>query len=106
VANAGNRALYAYFVARLSKPVQIDLTTGYVLEKEALEIERGATSAVRTVLRSKPKASGVSFALSRTDLIRTGAPFTGALRIVPMVYGENYELTSAFVSPAVTTATA
>ncbi len=69
VMNIAKIALDLYFKRRLSQPIQVNATTGFILESEALEIETGAKSILRSVLRAKPKASAVNFTLSRTDNI-------------------------------------
>jgi hypothetical protein len=102
VLNLAHRALRAYFVRRLSKPVLVDKTTGFILEHEALEIEAGAKAAMRAVLLAKPKASDVQFALSRTDNLISTKTMTGQARVVPLAYPEFINLDLGFLNPALT----
>lgn len=100
VFNAAAIALRAYFVRRLSKPVLVDGTTGFILEEEALEIEAGALGAMSAVLGARPKASAWSFALSRTDNLLSTKTLTGDALVVPLAYPETITLTLGFSNPA------
>jgi hypothetical protein len=100
VMDLGSAALRAYFSRRLNKPVQVSKVTGFILESEAQEIEAGATAVMRAALTSKPKASGVSFALSRTDNLLSTKTLTGDARIIPLAYPEQIQLTIGFLNPA------
>lgn len=92
--------LRAYFIRRLNKPIRLNRTTGYILESEALEIEAGARSAMRSVLLAKPKASDVQFTLSRTDNLLSTKTLTGTARVLPLAYPEYINLDVGFVNPA------
>lgn len=100
VINLGHAALYAYFVRRLNKPILIDRNTGFILESERLEIQSGAIAAMRSVLLAKPKASDVTFALSKTDNLLSTKTLTGDGRILPLAYPEYIGLSVGFVNPA------
>jgi hypothetical protein len=100
VMNLGHAALRTYFMRRLNKPVLVDALTGYLLEEEALEIEAGALAVMRATLTAKPKASGVMFALSRTDNLLSTKTMTGDARIIPLAYPEFITLTVGFYNPA------
>jgi hypothetical protein len=106
VMNLAKTALRAFMARRLSKPVAVDLTTGYILEIEALEIEAGAHKAVSAVLDTKPKASGGGFTggqyvqISRTDDLLSTRTMTGTLRVVPLAYPEYIEIGAEFYNPA------
>jgi hypothetical protein len=103
VINLAHAALRLYFIRRLNKPVRVDEETGYILEADALEIEAGARAAMRAVLLAKPKASAISFALSRTDDLLSTKTMTGTARIVPLAYPEQIELEVGFLNPALQT---
>jgi hypothetical protein len=92
--------LRGYFVRRLSKPIIVSATTGYILESEAIEIETGANALLRAVLRAKPKASDVSFTLSRTDNLLSTKTLTGQASIVPLAYPKAIALDIGFKNPA------
>jgi hypothetical protein len=100
VFNLATIALRVYFVRRLNKPILVDEETGYILEEEALEIEAGATRAMESVLLAKPKASAVSFSLSRTDNLLSTKTLTGDARVVPLAYPETISITLGFENPA------
>lgn len=95
-----HEALRAYFIRRLNKAIRVNAQTGFILEEEALEIEAGALAAMRSVLLAKPKASGVQFALSRTDNLLSTKTLTGQARIIPLGYPEFISLDLGFVNPA------
>lgn len=103
VMNIARDVLRNYFVRRLNKPIRIDAATGFILEAEALEIEKGATAALRTALTTKPKASSARFILSRTDNLLSNPTLTGDARIVPLAYPEIADLTLSFSNPALVT---
>lgn len=105
VLNLAHGALRAYFLRRLNKPILVNAQTGFILESEALEIESGALAAMRSVLLAKPKASGIQFALSRTDNVLSTKTLTGAARVIPLAYPEFIELEVGFLNPALTVQT-
>lgn len=100
VFNIGAAALRAYFVRRLNQPILVNATTGFILEEEALEIEAGALAVLEAALLAKPKASGVTFALSRTDNLLSTKTLNGDAAIVPLAYAETIALTLGFSNPA------
>lgn len=99
VMNLGHDALRAYFTKRLSKPVIVDKTTGYILESEAVEIELGALAALRSVLLAKPKASDAQVSLSRTDNLLSTKTMTGSARILPLAYPEFINFDLSYYNP-------
>lgn len=103
VMDLAHGALRAYFIRRLSKPVVVSAATGFILETEALEIEAGARQAMASVVLAKPKASDVSFTLSRTDNILSTKTLTGDARLVPLAYPEEIDLTVGYHNPALNT---
>lgn len=100
VFNIALDVLRAYFLRRLNKPIRVNAATGFILEADALEIEAGARAVMRTALLSKPKASGIQFALSRTDNLLSTKTMTGDARIIPLAYPETINLTVGFLNPA------
>jgi len=100
VLNLAHAALRSYFKLRTSKPVLVNAETGFILETEALEIEAGATEAMRAVLRAKPKASAVLFTLSRTDNLLSTKTMTGQGRVAPLAYPEFINVDVGFYNPA------
>ncbi len=100
VLNLAEAVLRDYFIRRLNRPIRVDTTTGYILEADAVEIEAGATQAMRSALLAKPKASGVQFVLSRIDNILSTKTLTGTARVLPLAYPEFVELSVGFNNPA------
>lgn len=100
VMNLAHATVQGYFTRRLSKEIVVSRKTGYILESEALEIESGATNALRSVLLEKPKASDAYVVLSRTDNLLAKAPMTGRYRVIPLAYPEAVELSGGFENPA------
>ncbi|MHC4622190.1 MAG: hypothetical protein ACYTEQ_31015, partial [Planctomycetota bacterium] len=81
--------------------ILVDSATGYILEEEALEIEAGANAALRGALLDKPKASGASFTLSRTDNLLTTSTINCSCRVIPMAYPEFIDVEIGFENPAI-----
>lgn len=100
IMNLAHEALRSYFIRRLNHPILVNTSTGFILESEALEIERGATLAMESALLAKPKASGVSFVLSRTDNVLSTKELHGQARVIPLAYPETITLDLGFVNPA------
>jgi hypothetical protein len=100
VMNIARDVLRNYFTRRLNKPIRVDKSTGFILESEALEIEGGATAALRSALTQKPKASDAYFVLSRTDNLLSTQTLTGDARIVPLAYPEFADLGLSYFNPA------
>lgn len=100
VMNITHDALRVYFIRRLNKPVLVSKTTGFILESEASEIEKGALAVMRATLLAKPKASAVQFVLSRTDNLLSDKTLTGQARVVPLAYPEFVSLDLGFFNPA------
>jgi len=98
--NLAKVALTTYFKRRLSKPILVDKDTGYILESEALEIESGATAIMRAVLTAKPKASAVSFALSRLDNLLSTKTLNGQAGVTPLAYPKQISFDIGFTNPA------
>ncbi|AKF06077.1 DUF2586 family protein [Sandaracinus amylolyticus] len=100
VMNLARRATRAYLQRRLNQPIQVDRTTGFILEEEAQEIEAGGNAALAGVLSGAPKASGWSMVLSRTDNLLSTKTLTVTDRIVPLAYVEFIEEQIGFENPA------
>jgi hypothetical protein len=98
--NLARDVLRNYFARRLNKPVRVNRDTGFILEAEALEIESGATAALRTALVTKPKASEAVFVLSRFDNLLSTKTLTGDSRVTPLAYPEVVEIALGFFNPA------
>lgn len=100
VINIAHGVLRPYFIRRLNRPIQVDATSGFILEEEALEIEAGARAALRSALLAKPKASAVEVTVSRTDNLLSTKTLNASARIVPLAYPEFIEIELGFLNPA------
>lgn len=100
VLNIFNSVINSYLETRLSKGIQANPKTGFILEAEAREIEKGAVKAARAELMADPMVSGLSFTLSRTDpLIGQASPTVhGSGRIVGLIYPERFDITTGFAA--------
>jgi hypothetical protein len=99
---AFNGTLRVYFENRLNKPTIVDGVTGYILPSEAIEMERGAEKAARSVLGAKPMMSDLSVVVARDDdLLHTDDPhITVTGRLTPLVYPQGFDITTGFIAPA------
>lgn len=100
VMNIGRTALQAYLETRLSLPIRVNRKTGFILESEARDIESGANNAMGTALLTRPKASAVSFVLSRTDNLLSTQTLNYTARIVPLGYPKTITGSIGFNNPA------
>lgn len=106
VMELGIEAVTAFMRRRLSKALRVSPTTGYITEAEAVSIERGIGRVLASVLMAKPKASGHTQTVSRTDNVLSTKTITVTFRIVPFAYPEGIELTVGFTNPALAALTA
>jgi hypothetical protein len=85
---------------RLNKPIPVDPATGFIREAAAREIEADVTAALEAALLTKPKASAVSYVLSRTDNLLSTKTLNAQMRIVPLAYVEAIEEEVSYENPA------
>lgn len=100
VMNLYMTTILGYLQERLSKPLRVSKKTGLLLEADAVEIERGAIARLRPALLSKPKASDITFAISRTDNVLSTKTLTCDGGILPLFYPEFINMTLGFFNPA------
>lgn len=100
VMNLARATSRAYLLRRLNQPVLVDAKTGFILEEEALTIEAGLRAALRAVLLTTPKASGIRVTLSRTDNVLSTKTLTVAVRVIPLGYVEFITESVGFMNPA------
>jgi len=101
VINVAKTVIREYLVERVNEEILVNSDTGYILEEEALEIEAAANAALRGSLLTKPKASGASFVLSRTDNLLSTKTMNCTVRVVPLAYPEYIEAEIGFENPAI-----
>lgn len=100
VMNLAKTTVRNALLRRLNQSVQVNKTTGFILEGAALEIEAFVTAAMTATLLAKPKASAVSFVLSRTDNLLSTQTLTGQARVIPLGYTEFINVPIALQNPA------
>lgn len=108
VMNLARRTLRMYFEDRLSRPVLVNASTGFILESEALEIEAGGDAVMRAVLRAKPKCSGGGIdgkasrfvKLSRTDNLLSTKTMNVQGAVIPLAYPKAILIDLGFRNPA------
>jgi hypothetical protein len=106
VMNLARATTRTYLEERLNKPVQVNETTGFILEEEALEIESGGRARLAAVLGPAPKASGWQMVLARTDNLISTKTLTVTTRVIPLAYPEFIEESIGFLNPALQTVAA
>lgn len=84
----------------LSEEVRIDLTTGYIDERDAQAFEAKVGSQLKTALVATNNASGASVAVSRTTNLLSSASEPVTVSIVPLAYLKAIENTIGFSNPA------
>lgn len=99
VLNIANRVLRDYFIRRLNQGVEVDRKTGFILESAAMEIEAGAQAVLEAALLAKPKASGCTVVVSRTDNLLTTKLMNVSARVIPLAYVETITLELGFLNP-------
>lgn len=100
VMNLAKKVLRAYLARRLSRPIRVNKTTGFILEAEALQIEAGARAVLRAALGAQPKASDWSFTVSREDNLLSTKTMTGQARVTPLAYPDTIEVDVGYQNPA------
>jgi hypothetical protein len=100
VMNLARATTRTYLEERLSKPILVNATTGFILEQEALEIESGGNARLAAVLGPKPMASGWRMVLARNDNLLSTRLLNVTTRIVPLAYVEFISESIGFENPA------
>lgn len=96
---------YEVLVDVLNDDLQVDATTGHIVDKEAAGIESRLRSAYRDGLLAKRAASGVTGTISRDDNILTTKTLTAKIRVVPKGYVEGIDASVGFTNPDLTLGT-
>lgn len=100
VINITTEALRLYLIRRLNRPVRVSKKTGFILEQDAVEIERGGIAVMRSLLGEAPKASGWQFVVSRTDNVLATKTLTTTGRVIPLGYPEFIDFEIGLLNPA------
>lgn len=104
VMNEAARITAEFFTGKLNKDVRIDTTSGFILEADALDMEkendRLLTRGLIKTTTGEQNASGVTTILSRTDDLLGGDNLNAEINIVPLGYIGNVSLTLSFKNPA------
>jgi uncharacterized membrane protein YphA (DoxX/SURF4 family) len=102
---AGSRWIWAFAVAVVGGVIGAFLLIGlppraFELVVPVLLVVAAALAVLRDTLLAQPKASGVLFALSRTDNLLSTKTMTGQARVIPLAYPEVISLDLGFFNPA------
>lgn len=97
VLNLTHDVTYSFFVKRLNSPVAVDPETGFILESSARELEESLLVLQQTALSGR--ASGVTVRINRTDNILATNTITGDVRVIPLGYLEQIEISEGFENP-------
>lgn len=84
----------------LGSSVRLNPLTGYILEKDALDLESRVRIALRDGLVAPGDVSAVSFAVSRTDNISSTKTINTTTRIQPLGYLKIINVSLGFTNPA------
>lgn len=100
VMNLAREASYDALQERLNKSILVNKKTGFILEKEAVEIEAFVTGRIGAAIGAQPMASGWTFVLSRTDNILSTKTLNGEARVIPLGYVKKIIERIGFTNPA------
>lgn len=105
VMNKLKRTLRLYLEKRLSQPIFVSATTGFILETEAQDIEAGADEVCRAALTDQVSAgayrNGSGFLqLSRTDNLLSTKTLNANGGAVPLAYPKAINLNVGYKNPA------
>jgi hypothetical protein len=107
VMNLLKRTTRIYFQRRLSKPIKVDLKTGFILESEAVAMEAACNAAIRGAIMAKPMASGGAFGpnafvkINRSTDLLHGADLLVQEGLVPLFYPKRIIVNTGFSNPSV-----
>lgn len=90
----------AFEIPLLSEEVRIDLTTGYIDERDAQAFEAKGNSALATGLIATKDASGATVSVSRTTNLLSSGSEPVQVSIVPLAYLKELNNTIGFSNPA------
>lgn len=93
-------------ILELNSPIPVSAATGFILERVAREIEARVQAKLDAALLATPKASAVTFVLSRNDNLLSTKTLNSQLRIVPLAYAETIVEEVSFTNPALQVTTA
>lgn len=106
VMNIARHTSRMQLILELNSPIIVNPTTGRILERVAREIEARVNAKLAAALLEKPKASAVTWVLSRTDNLLATKTLNAEHRIVPLGYAETIVENVSFTNPALQVTTA
>jgi hypothetical protein len=89
-----------FFVQNINDSVRLDEVTGFILERDARDLELRSNAALRDALVSPGHASAVTTTVSRTDNISSTSTITVNIRMLPLGYTRFISVTIGFTNPA------
>jgi hypothetical protein len=84
----------------LNKAVRMDKVTGYIDERDAIEIESVLRAKLSAALVSDDEVSSIAVSVSRTDNLLSTSTLNVEVSIVPKGYLETIKVTLGFKNPA------
>jgi hypothetical protein len=94
------RIAYNFFVQRLNSRVRLNPKTGLILEKDARSLESGCNAKLSQGIVQTGDASTATTVVSRVDNISTTKTLTVTIRVLPVGYIQDVEITMTFENPA------
>lgn len=94
------RIVNTFFAPKLSTDVRLNRTTGFILEKDARALESGCDAALNRGLVNTGDASFVRTTISRVDDILITKTLTVTVKILPLGYIKEVDVTMTFFNPA------
>lgn len=88
----------------VNSEVRVDPETGYIDEGEALRIEAAVNAQLNAAIVATGQASASSVTLSRTTNILSTSTEPVTVRVTPLGYLRNLEMTIGFINPALSAA--
>lgn len=85
----------------VNSEVRVDPDTGYIDEGEALRIEAAVNNQLNAAIVATGQASASSVTLSRTTNILSTSTEPVTVRVTPLGYLRNLEMTIGFINPAI-----
>jgi hypothetical protein len=91
---------YQYFVTRLSSPVRVDSTTGFILPTDANTLERSCNGRLNDGLTNAGAVSSAIATINRSENILSIQKIDVTIKIVPLAYLKSIAVVITFINPA------
>jgi hypothetical protein len=91
---------YQFFVQRLSSPVRVNSTTGYILQQDANTLITGCNRALANGLTNANAVSSATTQINQTENILSLQRIDVTVQIVPLAYLKTINVSITFLNPA------